>query len=82
MGKDGKSGESKKRLIEKQVGELVDEKPVEMNGIFAVVKGATKQRLILDARSANYNLINQKTRTYYTPNCLPDYELKGKRKST
>lgn len=54
MVKDNKYVELVKSLQEKQIFELVDEQPVKINGLFAVEKDVTRQRLILDARRANH----------------------------
>lgn len=57
MIKDGKYAQLVITLLEKKVIELVDTKPLEINGLLAVEKDKTKQRLILDARRANHYFV-------------------------
>lgn len=55
MVKDSKYAQLAKMLLERKVIELVDSKPIEINGLFSVEKDQTKQRLILDTRRENHH---------------------------
>lgn len=54
MVKDGKYAQLGDILLERRVVELVDTKPIKINGLFGVNIDETNERLILDARRANY----------------------------
>lgn len=75
MVKNDKYAQLATMLLERKVIELVDIKPIEKNGLFAVEKDKTKQRLILDAQRANNYLAGPEDSQMLHPGLFTQLQL-------